>query len=362
VSPNQRPDSALVLETNNLRGGEADAATVAASLERLLAHLRRQAGGLEQIGELVITHDGLPERLRAGCVARAGRPITFVELAADCDYYQAKNLGFDATAAEVVIFADSDCWPDRGWLRAMLEPFRDDAVDVVAGRTTYRDDLLGIAATTIDFMYFDSPLGRASTRNFYANNVGFRRRVFAPRRFPIAEEIYRGPCQILGLDLLADEIPVHFVPAARTVHRFPDSGRELVGLRLLRGQDTTEFAPYLADSVLPRGLRWLGRLGPVSGGAVLAGRLMFSLRSIGRQDMPEVRGARKLGTAAVIVGITAVDSVGAIARGLGIMRGGGSNSVLSYHGNSDELEKANLCNSASPGYARSFRRSLVAAG
>lgn len=330
--------SALVLETNNLRGGDADAAQVAASLERLLSHLRHQ-DGFAELAELVITHDGLPGHLRDACADAAGRPVSFVELPPGCDYYQAKNLGFDATSADLVVFADSDCWPEPGWLASMLEPFAGDAA-VVAGRTTYRGDLLGIAATTIDFMYFGSPLGTGCTRNFYANNVAFRREVFAARRFPTAEKIYRGPCQILGLQLVAEGVPVRFVPAARTVHRFPDRARELLGLRLLRGQDTTEFAPYLADSLLPGRLRWLGRLGPVSGAGVLAGRMLFSLRSIGRQDMPEVRGARKLGAAAVIAGITAVDSIGAVARGLGIMRGGGSNSVLSYHGTDDALDRA----------------------
>lgn len=336
----QRPEAALVLETNNLRGGQADPATVTASLCRLLGHLRDQTGGLDQLAELVVTHDGLSLPLQRSCANAAGRAIEFVELPPGCDYYEAKNVGFDATTADVVLFADSDCWPQQQWLRSMLEPFSQEATRVVAGRTSYRGDVLGIAATTIDFMYFDSPLGEDCTRNFYANNVAFRREIFAPRRFPSDEAIYRGPCQVLGLRLVSEGIAVRFVPEARTVHRFPDSTRELVGLRLLRGQDTTEFARYLADSLLPAGLRWLGRLGPISGSAVLAGRLGFSLRSIGRQDMPDVKGLRKLGTAAIIAGITAVDAVGAVARGVGVMRSGGANSVLSYHGDADELDPA----------------------
>ena len=92
----------------------------------------------------------------------------------------------------------------------------------VAGRTTYRRDLLGTAASTIDFMYFPSPFGKGYTRNFYANNIAFRREVFDTRRFG-EHEMYRGHCAVLGIDLHNAKIPIVFAPAARTIHRFPDS-------------------------------------------------------------------------------------------------------------------------------------------
>ncbi len=103
--------------------------------------------------------------------------------------------------------------------------------EVVAGRTTYRDDALGVAATAIDFMYFPSPLGEGLTRNFYANNVAFRRDVFAARRYLPAEGIYRGHCQQLGLRLAADGVRVRYAPDAHTVHRFPDGAAELLRLQ-----------------------------------------------------------------------------------------------------------------------------------
>src|SRR6185503_6133151 len=146
--------------------------------------------------------------------------------------------------------------------------------DVVAGRTTYREDLLGTAATTIDFMYFETSPG--ITRNFYANNVAFRRATFAAHPFR-DHTMYRGHCTMLGFELHAANIPIYFVPAARTIHRFPESARELVQLRLLRGRDTYTISPALAESVADRSVPRAGPLLPL---AVLTGRLGFSMRAL----------------------------------------------------------------------------------
>lgn len=334
---------ALVLETNNLTGGGADVDATVVSLARLLGRLRQQSRPLTALAQLVITHDGLPATARARLDRTAGVAIRWVELPPGTDYYAAKNLGFDATDADVVAFADADCWPERRWLEALLAPFADDAVQVVAGRTTYRTDLLGTAASTIDFMYFASPRQPGCTRNFYANNVAFRRAVFATHRYA-AHDMYRGHCQVLGTRLAQAGIAIHFEPAARTIHRFPDRLAELVKLRLLRGEDTCELAPHLVKTYLPVAAP-LGNLGPVVPLAVLAARFAFSLRAIGRQDMPEARGARWLGVVGAIAAISAVDAAATLARGLRGRRvaTGGQDAArvtLSYHGDADQLAAA----------------------
>lgn len=313
----------LVLETNNLEGGAGD---VVPGLERLLLRLREQTLPLADLADVVITHHGLAAADRVRGEQAAGVPITWVELPAGTPYYEAKNRGFDAARGDIVVFGDSDCWPDRGWLAALLAPFERAGVQVVAGRTTYRDDLLGIAATTIDFMYFEPELGR--TRNFYANNVAFRRGVFGARRYG-DHALYRGHCTVLGMDLYAAGVPVVFEPRARTIHRFPDSLRELVQLRLMRGRDTYELTPRLIGSAVREGLR-PPRLGPVTPLAVLGARLGFSLRSINRQDMPPVRGLAHLAVIGTIAAITAVDAVGAAAGGLRLIAAQ-PRAALSYH-------------------------------
>ena len=339
-----QPTTALVLETNNLRGDHADPELVVKTLERLLVHLRGQTRPLSQLNEVVVTHDGISEVEQVRLQHAAGVVIRFVRISPDCGYYQAKNAGFDATSADIVAFGDTDCWPDSDWLDCLLKPFeaRDAAPLVVAGRTTYRKDLWGIAASTIDFMYFPSPLGPDCTRNFYANNVAFKREAFAEHRYAPAEGIYRGHCQVLGLRLQSRGVKVAFEPKARTTHRFPDSLRDFLRLRLLRGEDAARLTPYLAEAYLPPRFQALGRTGPIASLAVLGIRFACSLRAIGRQDMPALTGWRRLGCVGIVAGISVVDAVGSITRGFPLstkqrpMNEAEARS-LSYHRNVDGL-------------------------
>jgi hypothetical protein len=321
----------LVLETNNLEGGDADAAKVSASLERLLLHLREQTRPLASLKDFVITHGGLPAPMRRRLDEAAGTAVRWVELPAGTNYYQAKNIGFAETRGDIVVFADADCLPESRWLEELLLPFEDPKVQVVAGRTSYRRDFLGTAATTIDFMYFPSSLGEECSRNFYANNVAFRREVFEVHNYQ-EHEMYRGHCVVLGMQLYSAGIPVTFVPAARTIHRFPDSIGELVQLRLLRGRDTCELTPRLLETYAPATVPAIN-LGPLLPLAVLAGRLGFSLRSLNRQDMPPVHRGKWLASAGAIAAVSALDACGAISRGLRLDRNAKAMSevTLSYH-------------------------------
>ena len=335
------PTTALVIETNNLTGSGADHATVERSLARLLEHLRAQTRPLASLDEVIVTHFGLSAAARERLQQTAGRPLSFVRLDDGSDYYAAKDAGFAATRADVVAFADADCWPDRDWLQALLEPFSHDDVAAVAGRTSYRADLFGAAATAIDFMYFGSPLGAGCTRNFYANNVAFRRATLADLGFG-AHGFYRGSCQVLGLALQERGVPIRFAGRAHTVHRLPDSAADLLRLRLLRGADSVELAPHLADAYLPPRARWLGRLGPVSGLAVLAARWVCSLVALRQQRLPAARGARWIGAAAIVTAIHAADAAGAIIRGarLGLAPPARRGRALGYHHDVDRLAAA----------------------
>lgn len=332
---------ALVLETNNLRGTD-DPTRVVESVARLLRHLRAQTCGLDQLGEVVITHDGLDIHAQVQLERAADRSIRFEALPAGAGYYDAKNRGFDASTASIVVFADADCWPEPKWLEALTTPFADPAVMIVAGRTTYRDDVLGAAATAIDFMYFPTPLGVSCTRNFYANNVAFRREVFSRFRYLPAEGIYRGHCQQLGFRLHDARVPVRFVPDARTIHRFPDSVREFVRLRLLRGADTVAIAPLLARSALPAPLAGFGSIPTAAPLGVLAARAVFSALSVDHQDLSPARGMRRAACVAGVLGISLIDAAGVFARStglsdLGVHDGALTRDGLSYHGNVDSL-------------------------
>lgn len=341
----EQPTFCLVLETNNLRGGDAsDTRRVRRSLCRLFDILRAQTRPIALLKEVILTHDGLRLEDQKHLTEALGRSIRFVEISEGTGYYEAKNKGFDATTADVVVFADADCEPEADWLEKLTDPFADSSVGVAAGRTTYQDGVLGAAASAVDFMYFPGPKGadpartkdEGVTRNFYANNVAFRREVFARFRYQKADHIYRGHCQRLGLALSEAGISVRYVPQAHTVHRFPDSFGELVRLRLLRGADTVEMAPAFASTLLPPRLAWIGRAGPLSSLAVLGARLAFSQRALGHQEMEPLGGAKKAAARAAICGISALDTAGALGRSLlgadlGVRDGSLVRGALSYH-------------------------------
>jgi hypothetical protein len=329
--------TALVLETNNLRGG-ADLAKVAGSLGRLFEHLKGQSLPLDRLAQVVVTHDGLPAQTCAELAHTSGLALQFVLIDASTGYYSAKNLGFAATEAarcDHVVFADADCIPAADWLEQLLLPLcSEQPPAVVAGRTSYSISLVGTALTTIDFMYFPSPLRAGATRNFYANNVVFRREVFAEHAYQALDGVYRAHCQVLGLNLQAAGVALHYAAAAHTEHRLPDSRGEALKLRWMRGQDSVGLTPYLLRAYLPARLQWLARSGPLAPLAILVARLGFSLRALNQQDLPPVRGLRRLGAMGLIVAFSAVDMCGALARGLGLNtlgRGDADTQALSYH-------------------------------
>ncbi|MDR2838718.1 MAG: glycosyltransferase family 2 protein [Azonexus sp.] len=327
--------TALVLETNNLRGG--DAARVVGSLKRLVAELTQQTVPLPQLGQWIITHDGLPVEARNALTALAGRSIDFSEIDANTNYYEAKNAGFasvDAERCDYVVFADADCRPERDWLAQLLTPFTQTgpaAPVAVAGRTSYAASVFGVALTAIDFMYFPSELAPGATRNFYANNVAFRRDLFARYRYQPLTGVYRGHCQVLGLKLRSAGVPVQYVSAAHTEHRIPDSRRETLKLRWLRGEDTVGLTPFLVNTHLPPGWRWLGRSGPLGPFCVLAVRLGCSLRALNHQDLPRLGPLRYLAALCLTIAISAVDTLGALARGSGLSTARRDLEALSYH-------------------------------
>ncbi len=331
--------TAFVLETNNLRGGDGLAQAMH-SLERLLARLAQQSLPLGEFAQWVITHDGLTEAAQAQLIEQAGRPIDFVEIDAHTTYYEAKNLGFnrvDEKRCDLVVFGDADCLPAPDWLAQLLTPFAratPPAPDAVAGCTTYAPGILGAALTSVDFMYFPSPLRAGATRNFYANNVAFKREVFAHHRYQPLDGVYRAHCQVMGLRLQTAGIAIEYAAQAHTEHRLPDSKTELLTLRWMRGEDSVGLTPFLVKAYLPRPWQWLGRSGPIGPLCVMAMRLGYSLRALNRQQLPRLAWARYGAALACLFAISALDSLGALARGLGLSGGARARrqlQALSYH-------------------------------
>lgn len=296
----KRPEISLVVETENLSAIGAD---VAGSCARLLDHLTRQTFPLSAAREVLVVHEGLSEEDEHRLVLAARRPLRFVRVARGTDHYEAKNRAFEAARGDVVAFADGDCWPCAAWLASLVAPFEDARVSIVAGRTTYAPGLLGDALTAVDFSL--SPRKKGTVSHFFANNVALRRAAFLPFPYPVGHGTSRGACGALAMSLRKRRVPITFAPAAHTVHRAPESLREVLASRMSRGRDLAVLTPEIAAAHLPQPLSWVGRArsAPL---LLLLGREIVSLRALG--VLPKEQRASR---AALTYAITALDALGA---------------------------------------------------
>lgn len=329
--------TSLIIETNNLRGGSGGELALVESLQRLLGLLAQQTLPLAQLAEVIVTHDGLDASAVQKLAQNKPFKLRFLEIGAERGYYQAKNAGFEAAlpSTQYMAFADSDCMPVTTWLAELLAPLAENpALDAVSGRTSYHDSVFGSALTTIDFKYYLRPQAQQNTRNFYANNVVFKRALFAQYAYQPLSRTYRGHCQRAGLQMDIDGVNIYFARKAHTVHRLPDSMGEVLRLRWLRGQDACSLTPFLVRRHLPASLQWFARTGPIAPLTVLLIRLGVSLKALNHQDLPTLKGFKYLGAMGLIGLVSAVDMCGALLRGLGFYTAGQEardQVSLSYH-------------------------------
>jgi hypothetical protein len=235
---NTRPVVSVVLEWDNPRVQNGH------RVPRALAALARELSTSDGRAELLVLHPAEIDATvvtrgleQAGIPASSGPDATLqvhVHDAGPSRYYEMKNMGACQSRGDVVVFADSDSVVQPGWLEALLAPFSDPTVDVVAGLTSPGpvDTLLERAVAL--FWLFDPPRpadGLQESTRFHANNVAFRRSCLERYPFPDMPGRFRGQCQALARQLGDDGVTIWLNPAAHSVHPPPDG---LAGL-LRRG-------------------------------------------------------------------------------------------------------------------------------
>jgi hypothetical protein len=222
-----------------------------AELERTRRMLRRLRQELIELPpppeppQVVVLYDrftidgALVERVVEEEFRPAATPASLRIVASDhLRYYQQKNLGAAMTTGEIVMFLDCDVVPEPGWLRAMLAAFDDPAVGVVGGETYVELGGFFSRAFALFWLFSLRPEGSGVSRStfFHANNVAFRREIFAAHGFPDMP-IYRGQCTLLGDQIAAAQVGLFRSRDARAAHPYPATPGYFIARALHAGRD-----------------------------------------------------------------------------------------------------------------------------
>ena len=92
----------------------------------------------------------------------------------------ARNKGASEAKGEIILFTDSDCVPERDWIRMMTEPFEQD-MSVIGVKGAYRTRQREIAARFVQFEYEDKydKMKKDETIDFIDTySAAFRRDIF----------------------------------------------------------------------------------------------------------------------------------------------------------------------------------------
>ena len=226
------PDVSVIVEwDNSALAGPARAATA-------LARLAGETAAAGRSVEVLVCHDAPAEP----SISPGGRglPVGWrIIRVPDGRYYQLKNHGARAARGSIVVFLDSDAVPEPGWLGALLAPFDDPAVQVVAGHTFIEADSLWSKAFALWWFFplRSEPEPLTPVDFYFANNVAFRRATLLAHPFPVREGTSRGACVEQAAALGQAGVTIWKTTRAHVAHPAPRGWRHFVLRALAQGRD-----------------------------------------------------------------------------------------------------------------------------
>lgn len=239
------PRFSIILETENL--ANADLQGLVRSINSLASQDPPPTAANEVI--LIDSGDTPPELLAQLCQQYSWLKVHSAPMGTE--YYESKMLGAELATGEVVVYYDSDCIYEPGWLKKMLVPFsRLEDIQVIAGETTTRG--VGIYETAMALVYiFPQYSGRTELtpgKQYFLNNVAFRRSWLLEHPIPVDLPLYRGNCVIHASQIVKAGEIIWQQPQARTLHAPPNGLSHFFWRFLLIGHDFYWQQQLLQDS------------------------------------------------------------------------------------------------------------------
>jgi glycosyltransferase involved in cell wall biosynthesis len=239
------PSFSIILETENLANADIE------GLSRSLASLLTQDIPPSYANEvwLIDSGDAPTNLLEQLCDRYPWIKVHPVPLATD--YYKAKMLGAQLATGEIIVYCDSDCIYEPGWLSAILTTFnQNDEIQIVAGETTTRGvGPYGTAmALTYIFPQYSGERELTATSQYFLNNVAFRRQFLLENPIPSDLPLYRGNCAIHAHCLTQHGHVIWRQPKARATHAPPNGFSHFFWRFLLIGHDYYWQGRLLAKS------------------------------------------------------------------------------------------------------------------
>ncbi len=210
------PSFSLVLETENLETADIR------GLQTTIAALAQQ--GIDQANEVLLIDSGNTPAPLLTQLQQIYPWLTVKTAPPNTEYYASKMLGLEWTTGDIIVYYDSDCIYDRNWLTALLAGFNDPEIQVIGGETT--TDGVGFYGTAMALCYIFPQYSGLSNpipaKQYFLNNVAFRRSLLESIPIPTGLPLYRGNCVLHAKQLIAAGHTIWREPKVRSLHAPPN--------------------------------------------------------------------------------------------------------------------------------------------